>query len=367
MIAFPLLWESVTRFHVVEPVLASVILTTATLAVLAVAVRGRLHVLAWIAVGGALPASLGLIAATGAIVPFAAADIALGVATLWIGYTVDWIWLRWPTAAVADLAVLALATAVSSHTVTGAPSRIVAVQLLLPAGYLASVAIRTLVRGRDVIVFEALQSTAALLVGFGGAVYVAQTSGTGGPLLVVTALACGAGSYAVAFAFVVRRQGVRRNFFFYTSVALVLIVSGSALGLPQPALWWAALAVLCAWLARRTGGLTLTVHAVAYLAAAALASGLFAAVARALTGDAASQPLLSPQLLAVFASACVCWALPPARGSDARRAGIPRAAIALLVTLASAAWIVSAALSDATSPGVAAAIRTSVLAATAVR
>src|SRR5205814_7261924 len=73
-----------------------------------------------------------------------------------------------------------------------------------------------------------------------------------------------------------------------------------------------------------------------------------------------------PQLLAVFAAACVCWALPPAPGSDARRAGIPRAAVALLVTLAVAAWVASAALSDATSPGVAAAIRTSVLAAAAV-
>jgi len=366
LIALPLLWESVTRFHVVDPAAASVVLTAAALAALAVAVRGRLHAFAWVAVSGALPASLALTAATGAIVPFATADIIVGVATLWIGYTVDWIWLRWPAAAMADLAVLALATAVSSHTAASAPSRIVAAQLLLPAGYLASVAIRTLVRGREVIVFEALQSTAALLVGFGGAIYVSQATGTGRALLVAMALACGAGSYAVAFAFVVRRQGIQRNFFFYTSVALVLVLSGSALGLPQPAWWWAALAVACAWLAQRAGGLTLTVHAVAYLASAAIASGLVTAVARALVGDAATQPLLSPQLVAVFAAACICWTTRPARGSDARLARIPRTAIALLVTAAAAAWIASAALSDATAPGVAAAIRTSVLAATAV-
>jgi hypothetical protein len=365
MIALPLLWEAVQRFHVVGPASASAILTVITLGILAVAVRGRRQALAWLAISGALPMSLALMASTGALVPFAAADIVLGVATLWIGYTVDWVWLRWPAAAVADLAVLALASEASPPDGAAAAPLIVAVQLLLPASYLASIAIRTLVRGRDIIVFEALQSAAALIAGFGGAVYVARTTGTGGMLLVATALACGAGSYASAFAFVTRRQGFQRNFHFYTSVALVLVLSGVALGLPETALWWAALAVTAAWLAPRSRGPTLTVHAVAYLAAATIASGLAAAVVRALTGGAASQPLAAPRLLAVFAAGCLCWATPPVDGYRplARAA---RTAIALIVTVAAIAWIVSIALSDATAPGIAAAIRTSVLAATAI-
>ena len=366
MIALPLLWESVTRFHVVEPAPAGGLLTVATLAVLAVAVRARLHTLAWIALCGALPASIALTAATGTIVPFAAADIVFGIVTLWIGYTVDWIWLRWPAAAVANLTVLALTASVASHTAASPLPSIAAVQLLLVGGYLASVAVRTLVRGREVIVFEALQTTAALAIGFGGAVYVTQAAGTGRALLVATALVCGAGSYAVAFAFVMRRQGVQRNFLFYTSVALVLVLAGTAVSLPGPAIWWAVLAVACAWTAQRAGELTLTTHAAVYLVAAASASGLLSAAARALAGDASSQRLVSPQLVAVFGAACLSWAAAPPRGVDIRRVGIPRTAIALVVTLAAAAWIASAALSDATAPGVAAAIRTNVLAATAV-
>jgi hypothetical protein len=365
MIALPLLWESVTRFHVVGAALAGGVLTVATLAVLAVAVRARLHALAWIALCAAVPASIALTSATGAIVPFAAADIVLGITTLWIGYTVDWVWLRWPAAAVANLTVAALTASVASHTAASPLPRIVALQLLLVGGYLASVAVRTLVRGREVIAFEALQTTAALAVGFGGAVYVTQAAGTGHALLIATALVCGAGSYAVAFAFVMRR-GVQRNFLFYTSVALVLVLAGSALGLPEPAIWWSVLAVACAWTAPRAGGLTLTTHAAVYLGTAALASGLFAAAASALTGGTSSQPLLSPPLLAVFAAGCLCWAAAPPRGVDIRRAGIPRTAIALVVTLAADAWIVSVVLSDRTAPGVAAAVRTSVLAGTAV-
>jgi hypothetical protein len=364
-IAFPLLWEAVHRFHVVGPATASAILAVGTLAILAVAVHGRRQPLAWLAIAGALPLSLALTASTGALLPFAAADIVLGIATLWIGYTVDWVWLRWPAAAVANLAVLALASAAASPTGTAAAPLVVAVQLLLPAGYLASIAIRTLVRGRDVIVFEALQSAAALLAGFGGAVYVARTTGTGGMLLVAMALTCGAGSYATAFAFVARRQGFRRNFHFYTSVALVLVLSGVALGLPEPALWWAALAVTAARLARRSGGPTLAIHAVAYLVAATIASGLSTAVLRALTGDAGSQPLAEPRLLAVFAAACLCWAT-PAADEGRTLARVSRTAIALIVTAAAVAWIVSTALSEGTAPGVAAAIRTSVLAAAAV-
>ena len=43
-------------------------------------------------------------------------------------------------------------------------------------GYLASIAIRTLVRGRQVIVFEVVQTLLVLIVGVGGALAVSQSA-----------------------------------------------------------------------------------------------------------------------------------------------------------------------------------------------
>jgi hypothetical protein len=381
MIALPLLWEAVTRFHLMNAVAASVALTAIVMATLAVAVRAGLQSVAWFAVIGTLVSSLALTAATTIVLPFAVADIALGIVTLWIGYTVDWIWLRWPVALVADVAVIALGVGAATRTATSAPPAIVAVQLLLLGAYIASVAIRTLVRGREVIPFEAVQSTAALIVGFGGAIEVAQSTGMGVGLLVSIGLACGIGCYGVAFAFIARRQGIRRNFYFYTSMALVLILGGTALGMPYPAIWWAALAVLAAWTAttrsQRTddgrtvaapGALTLTVHTATYLIAAFLVSGLMAAAFRALVGPPITQSPVSPQPLVAFVAGCLCWVL-LARGDAAAQpdyARVPRAIIATLVAISGGAWLAALVLSDGTAAGQAATVRTIALAVTAL-
>ena len=381
MIALPLLWEAVTRFALLGTVAASALLALIVLATLGVAARARLQTVAWIATIGFIASSIALTAATSMVLPFAVVDIAVGVATLWIGYTADWIGLRWPVALVADIAVIALGLGVASETASSGPTAVIAVQLLLLGAYVTSVAIRTLVRGREVIPFEALQSTAALLVGFGGAIQVAQTTGIGTGLLVSIAVACGVGCYGVAFAFIARRQGIRRNFYFYTSMGLVLIVGGTAIGVPYPALWWAALAVAAAPVAaarvyraddgRRVaaaGATTLTVHAVTYLVAAAFAAGLMAASARALIGPPLTQSPFSPQPLAVFIAGCMCWVI-LARGDAGQHseyARLLRAALALLLAIAGGAWLAALALSDGTAAGQAATIRTIALAVTSL-
>jgi hypothetical protein len=92
----------------------------------------------------------------------------------------------------------------------------------------------------------------------------------------VSSVVFGAASYAVAFAFVERRQKIRENFYFYTSIALVFLLSGTALLLEEPArsLLWGALAILFAWLALRQKSRTLGSHAAVYAVAAASGSGL---------------------------------------------------------------------------------------------
>jgi hypothetical protein len=381
MIALPLLWEAVTRFHLMAATTASIALTVVSVAALAVAVRDGLQTLAWLAVVGAMTSSLALTAATTIVLPFTVANIALGIVTLWIGYTADWIWLRWPVALLANVSVIALGVGATSGTASSSPAAIVAVQLLLLGAYVTSVAIRTLVRGRDVIPFEALQSTAALVVGFGGAIAVARATGIGGGLLVSIGLACGVGCYGVAFAFIARRQGIRRNFYFYTSMALVLILAGVALGLPYPGICWAVLAVLAAVAAAAApaasereqravapGRLTLSIHAATYLIAASLVSGLLSAALRALVGPPSTQSPLSPQLLFIFAAGCVCWMILVRADSSPRAAyaRVPRAIVAMLLATAAGAWLASLALSDATAAGYAATVRTIALAITAL-
>jgi len=388
IIALPILWEAVTKFGAIGGGGAAAILTATAMAVLTVAVRARLQTVAWMIVLGAVVSSLALTAATGAVLPFAVADIALGVVTLWIGYTIDWVWLRWPVAASADIAVLALAAGVASRTASNAPSTIVAVQLTLMTGYLASIAIRTLIRGRDVNVFEALQGGLALAVGFGGAVFVARASGTGGALLAGIALASGVGCYAVAFAFVARHQGLRHNFYFYTSLALALVLAASMLGLGEPSLLWAALAVLSAWTATRVQppagpqaptaapaegfgaslGFTLALHAAVYFVAAALASNLLASSLAALVGPPIRQSPFSPMLFTVFAAGCLCWLIPAPTpiGRADRFVIVPRLLIAMVVAAAGAAWLVVLVVSDGTDAGLVATIRTAVLATTAL-
>ncbi len=346
-IAFPLLWEATVRFRFLGPAESAAAITVVTSLALGVAVRQRFQSLAWIVTLAALPTVLALVGVTGVVIPVAVFLILLGVGTLWIGYALEWVLLRWPVALVADITVLALTLRVSNRSWDELPAPVVAVQLLLLTGYLASIATRTLVRARDVNVFEVAQSIAALAVGFGGAVYVARVTGSG--VIVVLALVnlmIGAGCYGVAYAFVARRQGLRRNFYFYTSLGLVLVLVSSnlLLGASTVALAWAAVAMLTAWLARELQRALLGLHAAVYAIASAAASGLLTASAYALVGPVTSAwGAFTPAAIVVLTAIAVCWAIPPAR--QTAHAGLyarmPRVALAAVLVWSLSGWLVS--------------------------
>jgi hypothetical protein len=186
VLALPLLFEATTRFDLLSPAASATALALATAVVLAVAWRRDLHALAWVAVLGACVLASVLLVETGRAIPFVTALAGLGVATLWLGYEREWKMLRWVSAVVADLAVLALVGRALADPPRDAPAAVLAVQLLLLVGYLASIAVRTLVRGRTVVLFEAVQTGALLIVGLAGAVVVASRAGTGVAVLGVS-------------------------------------------------------------------------------------------------------------------------------------------------------------------------------------
>jgi hypothetical protein len=364
IIALPLVFEAATRFAIVDGLSGAAMLTVISLAVLGVAVHRRLHALAWIIVCGAVAASLATTAASGFVLPFTVVDIAVGLLTLWIGYTVDWVWLRWLPAFVADLAVLALAFAASSRSIAAPPWQIVSIQMMLFAGYLSSIGVRTLVRGREINFFEISQGLLALAAGFGGALYVAQATGAGASLVTAVGLLCAAAAYGVAFAFVARRQGLHRNFYFYTSIALVLVLASTATWHESGALVWAALAVLTSWAVRRTGHFALSLHGAIYIGAAAIGSGLVATWAVSV-GASPAASAFQPTMAVVVAAACACWAAPSA-DSTRPLIRLPRLAIALLLAWSAVAAIVAIAFTVTSDPGAIATVRTAALVAAIV-
>ena len=270
LIGLPLIWEATVRFSLLAPTGSAVALAATTGLVLFAAWRKDLQALAWIATVGACGLAAMLLVSTGHAVPFAACLILLGVATLWLGYDREWKLLRWIAAGFADLAALGLVGRAIAMPPRDEPSLVVAIQLLLLVGYLGSIAVRTLVRGRSVVVFEVVQAGATLVAGLAGAMVVAHQVGTGaaalGSALVLLAVAC----YAVAFAFLDRQQA-RGNFYFYTTLALVFAMAGSdlLLGGSRLGLAWAALAIVAGAGARRFGRSALTVHSAVYVIAAA--------------------------------------------------------------------------------------------------
>jgi hypothetical protein len=284
LIGFPLLFEAATRFQLLGPDVATLLLALLTGVAIGVAGWRKLAGLAWaIGLGGAATA-IALMIVGGRFLAPAIYLILLGVAALWIGYVRDWFGLRWPLALAADLVLVAAAMRAVAPTVVEGPRVAFLLQALLMAAYLGSIAARTLGLGRDVVPFEIVQTAACLLVGLGGATFVAARTGMDSALFGAASVALGVAAYAVAFAFVEKRQKGRANFYFYTAVGILLVLVGTGLALPTGVrgLTWALLSLVAAGLARWKGRRSLAVHGIAYALAAAFGSGLVLHAVRAL-------------------------------------------------------------------------------------
>ena len=276
IIGFPLLIEATNRFHLFSPGGAALVLAALTGAALLLATRRGLPALAWVVSLGGTATAIWLMATSRMLVPGTLYLVALGTAAAWIGYVRDWTLLRWPVALVADVMVVVVAIKAGDRVTNEGPGAALLVQSVMVALFLGSFATRTLYMGRKVVPFEMFQTAAVIVVGIGGAVWVAVRSGMGQAGFGIVSVVCGIASYAVAFAFVERRQKIRENFYFYTSVAIVFVLAGTALLLPEPArsIGWGALALLLGFLSTRKKSRTLAVHGAVYGVAAAAGSGL---------------------------------------------------------------------------------------------
>ena len=345
MVAFPLVIEATTRFKVFPGGASAAAIAVLTAGLLAVAWRQRLQSLAWVAVAAAIPASVVILARTGVVVPHAFFLILFGVAALWMGYSLDWLLVRWPVAVAADIVAVGVTLRALAPQPQETPAAALAVQVALLGAYLASIAIRTLVRGRNVIPFEVLQTAAALVVSLGGALSVTRATGAGASALGTASVLIGLACYGVAFAFIERQQHRGRNVYFYTSLAIVLVLVGAGILLPAEAETGvlAALAVASSAAWSRIGRLFLLLHAAVYLLAASIVSGAVGYdVREVLAGAGPPWPLPTPAMLVVLASAALsAWlaAIEPANdGSSWAKA--PRFVIVLVLVLSAGGALV---------------------------
>ena len=209
------------------------------------------------------------------------------------------------------MAVVGVTLRVLAPEQQDAPQVAMLLQMLLLGAYVASIATRTLVRGRNVVPFEVAQTAAALVVGFGGALYLTRVTGILPATIGVVSLALGAASYGVAVVFLDRRKDNGPNVYYYTTLALVHLVAGFTLVLGEPWLGvvFAALAALAAVLWSRYGRSFMLVHCAAYLVAAGIVSGTLGYSLRTLTASM-DGPWTGPagvMLVVLVAGALSAW------------------------------------------------------------
>ncbi|MGB5103640.1 MAG: hypothetical protein WBO04_10020 [Steroidobacteraceae bacterium] len=378
LVAFPLLVEATTRFKVLTGAGGALGLALLTVGLFLVAWRQRLRAIAWVTIVAALPTSLVLLVEAGVVVPIGLYLVALGVATLWLGYALGWTALRWPVALTADIVVagVTMRALAPGHLVV--PHVAMLLQWALIGAYLVSVAIRTFVRGRSVTPFEIVQTAAALLVGFGGTVFLTRANGSIPAAVGLTSVVLGATCYGVARVFIGRRADLERNLYFYTSLALVLVLAGCALALR--AQWLGVVfavlgaAATAAW--SREGRPYLLLHGAIYIVAASIASGALGYSAWALLSApveawAVPRAIMLVVLIAAASSAGLAAARP--RPDDAVLASGLKLVLALCVVVLASGWLIGNLALVAAGPadrrvdlGALATVRTIVLAVAAL-
>ncbi len=325
LIAFPLIVEATVRFRFLSPTASAVALGALAAFALTIAWYTRHQPTAWCVTVGALASTVALIPMTAVLMPYATFLLLLGLAALWLGYDRHWIGLRWPVAFLADLVAVGLVVRATYPEPRDEPRAVLTMLLFLVAGYLASFATRTLVRGRNVIPFEAVQTALVLLVGLGGAFQVVRATGSGVGTIGVIALALGAGTYALAFAFVDRRQGLGANFYFYSSLGVVCTLVGLPVLLPVTgvALAAATLAIVSTWLGRQLDRGALTMHGGVYVFTALTTSGVASRAAVAYVGHEQYSAIMPTWAgVAALAVALVCALTPVTEGIRTRHGWI---------------------------------------------
>lgn len=371
LLGFPLIWETSVRFGYLTAWAAAAALAGMTVLLLFAAWRTRLMALRWVAALGAVTASFVILVGLRTASPFAAVLLALGLGTLWDDLGRREPILRWFTALAADLGVLVLTVEAMAAPERSPVEIVLGLQLALPLLYVGCLGALDLWKRHAIDTFAMVQSTAALLVGLGGAVAMVWERGILATVLGAVLLVLAAVGYTFAFRVVDRTY--RRSFHLFATVGMALLLAGSALLLSWRALLWAGLAVLSAVLASYFGRVSLAFQAALWALAAALTSGLEVAALHAFANpEVLGWPVYTPAVAAVWVSSLICLALPRpvATGPESFASKAPRVLFSLILIVGAATSLLYTAVrlvpAVAEDPGALSVLRTAILAAAAV-
>ncbi len=382
LIIFPLLLEATVHFHYLPAPVSAFALALAVGTGLWISWRRSLRAVAWLFAASGASIALALALTTHLWIPFLAIALAVFWTALFLSYARRWTFLGISGALLADMTVLLVTSLYllegTQHLVEGLTvSTLIALQVGLVAAYLGTFSVRILVRGRDIQWMEAAQTAAVLMVGMGGALLLAPAHPHLDIALGVLSLAGAGINYGISFVFIDRRRGRGRNYMFYTSIALVLMLVTVFTLLHGFARTWGllVLTVLTVTVASRKQRATLLLHATVFTVTAAISSGLLGVAAAGLFGRTEtleSRLLLPFAAILLVTTLCTWLRVAPHPQSSLTLLSAPRilclsllvfSCCGLAVMIAAATLATSASAVDA---GVAAAVRTGLLALFAV-
>lgn len=377
LLALPLLVEAVSRFKLLSGPQAVIALAFFCVLALSVAATRNLRSLGWLVTGGGIVTAFAIMIVTHSAVAVSALLLLLGLGSLWVVYWRHWMGLQWLGAMGANAAVIALVVFAASDKWSIEPRLAALAGAALLLVYLPSFAIHSHVRGREVGIFETVQALAAIGVASWAAGDAADAGQLGLTQIGILIVVLGGCAYALAFSTITRSlRG--RNFYYYSTLGLLLVLAGTAMALPTiaTAALWSVFALTMAWFSGRTGWVALSLQCTFLLLAAGVSSGILATGLHALAGDAGETwPALLTWHVGIALTTVICLFLPVAQHSA--RWGVLAGAPQLIV-LALSVWevggllvLISASLlADAgeAEPNLAvlAALRTAILSASSV-
>jgi hypothetical protein len=343
LILAPMLWELTLRFKVLPAPVTAAILGIFVIVATALAWKKDQTPVFWVANGTATAAALALAVATHELIPFIAALLLLAILSEYAAIRNHQRSVRSLAALAADAGIWALIFIYASpQSARMDYPALSAAGLILPGCLLfmiygVSVAVRTTQLGQKISIFETGQAMVAFLLAASSVLYFEPASGS-----VVLGLVCllfSAACYAASFV-LLSNKADGRNFRVFATWAAGLFLAGSLLCLPP---FWLAVclglaAIAAAALSARIGGLTLRFHSLAFLVAAAIASGLLEYAFNALAGTPPATIGAGAGL--VSACAVVCSALGKRGPQESWKQQLLDLATAALAVFALAALLV---------------------------
>jgi hypothetical protein len=340
LILAPMLWELTLSFKVLSAPATSAILSLFVIAATALAWKKNLAPVLWVAYLAAATAALALSVATHQLLPFIATLLLMALISEFAAARNHPQSVRSLAALTTDAAIWALILIYSSPASTRLDyPALGTAALLLPGSLLfliygVSVALRTMLLGQKITVFETSQAMIAFLLAASSVLYFAP--GNGAIVLGAVCLLFSAACYAAVF-FLLSKAAEGRNFHVFAAWAAGLFLAGSLLCLP---LFWLATCLGMAAIAATifTTRLTLRFHGLVFLLTAAVASGLMEYSFHALAGTMLVR--LDASVCIVSLCAFLCYAVGKRSPQENWKSQLLHLATAALAVFALAALLV---------------------------